>query len=63
MLFIDADANRLRRVFTNLIDNTFKFSHEGSTIIIKTAKKDHNIIIEVIDQGKGIHLGQGWIIK
>ena len=55
MLLIDADANRLRRVLTNLIDNAFKFSHKGSTIIIKTVKKDHNIIIEVIDQGRGIH--------
>ena len=55
IVILEADANRLRRVFTNLIDNAFKFSSKGSTIIIKTAKKDHTIIIEVIDQGRGIH--------
>jgi PAS domain S-box-containing protein len=54
MLLIEADARQLRRVFTNLLDNAFKFSCEGSTITIKAANHDHNIIVEVIDQGIGI---------
>jgi two-component system phosphate regulon sensor histidine kinase PhoR len=52
---INADANRLRRVFTNLLDNAFKFSHKGCTISISTHETDKEVIFKIKDQGTGIN--------
>ena len=52
MLFVD-DV-KIIRVLNNLIINAIKFSHEGSTIQIKTFTAASNIIITVADNGIGI---------
>jgi PAS domain S-box-containing protein len=51
---IEADANRLRRVFTNLLDNALKFSKQGGKITITTQEADEDITVKVKDQGTGI---------
>ena len=51
---LEADPDRLRRVFTNLLDNAFKFSTRGGTITISTGKAAHGIMITIKDQGVGI---------
>ena len=51
---IEADANRLRRVFTNLLDNALKFSKNEGAIIISTHKTDNEIAVKVKDEGIGI---------
>jgi two-component system phosphate regulon sensor histidine kinase PhoR len=51
---INADAKRLRRVFTNLLDNAFKFSEERGRISIKTEETDQDIVIKITDEGTGI---------
>jgi len=51
---INADENRLRRVFTNLLDNAFKFSSRGGTITISTHEDDQSVVIKIADQGAGI---------
>jgi len=51
---ISADENRLRRVFTNLLDNALKFSTAGGTVTISTHKGDQEITIKITDQGAGI---------
>jgi two-component system phosphate regulon sensor histidine kinase PhoR len=52
---IHADANRLRRVFANLLDNALKFSQDKSTVTIVTQETENDIAIKVIDQGVGIN--------
>jgi len=54
MPMVEFDANRLRRVFTNLLDNAFKFSRENVTITIQTEETDQDIMVKIIDQGTGI---------
>ncbi len=51
---IEADANRLRRVFTNLLDNALKFSDEGGAIIIRAQETENEIMISVEDGGVGV---------
>ena len=51
---IEADANRLRRVFTNLLDNALKFSKSAGTVTISTDQTEKDIVVKVKDEGIGI---------
>ncbi len=51
---INADANRLNRVLTNLLDNAIKFSPDGGKIIISAKETDREVVISFQDQGEGI---------
>jgi PAS domain S-box-containing protein len=51
---IEVDPDRLRRVFTNLLDNAFKFSSKGQKITILTKETVHEVMISIIDEGQGI---------
>ena len=48
------DRYKLERVFYNLISNAFKYTPEGGKIEINIIPKDHSVVIEVRDNGKGI---------
>lgn len=54
MGFITADANRLKQVFINLIDNAFKFTGPGGEITVSMEKTDRHIDFIVADNGIGI---------
>ncbi len=51
---IEADANRLRRVFTNLLDNALKFSKNEGAITISTHETDKEVVVQIKDEGVGI---------
>lgn len=51
---IEADANRLRRVLANLLDNAIKFSRNGGRITIRAEETEEEIIISIADEGIGI---------
>jgi signal transduction histidine kinase len=51
--FIDADQNKLRQVFVNLIDNAIKYTKDGSiTVSFRTGA--HDAVVEISDTGPGI---------
>lgn len=52
---IQADAQQLRRVFSNLLDNALKFSKEKGTISVTTGQTAKEVIVKVKDEGIGIH--------
>jgi PAS domain S-box-containing protein len=48
------DADHMIQVFTNLLSNAIKFSPAQTTVWIGAAKRDHDILVWVKDQGRGI---------
>jgi len=54
-ILVNADQNRIRQVFVNLIDNSLKYGNneEGKTKI-SFFDMDENILVEVTDNGPGI---------
>ncbi|ASA21868.1 sensor histidine kinase [Paenibacillus donghaensis] len=54
-LHVKGDANRLKQVFLNLVDNAIKFSHEDSSIVLSALPHNsHEAAIAVRDSGIGI---------
>ncbi len=51
---IDCYPNQLNQVFMNILVNATQAIEEKGEIFIKTYEKDENVIIEIIDTGKGI---------
>ena len=53
-IMVYADKDRLSQVITNLVDNAFKFTEEGSIKITLEKKDEETAIIIVKDTGSGI---------
>lgn len=53
-LFINADKNEIRRVIANLVGNAVKHSQNGTKIKLNVIQEDHDLKVEVIDDGVGI---------
>jgi signal transduction histidine kinase len=51
---VQADADRTKEVFINLIGNALKFTPAGGTITISLEQQDDMILTHVTDTGKGI---------
>lgn len=54
ILPIIGDANRLRQVFVNILDNALKYSDAGDTVTILVQKYDNKAVITIKDTGIGI---------
>lgn len=48
------DADLIKQVLTNLIENAIKYSPNDSKIKIRTEEKDNRVLVQVSDQGIGI---------
>ena len=48
------DEGKFRIILSNLIMNAWKYSEQGTSVVIRTALHDGNIRISVIDRGIGI---------
>lgn len=54
MFSIRMDADLMRQVFSNLIENAIKYSPDNSRILVTTEEVDGRVVIQVADQGIGI---------
>ena len=55
-VFINADSLRLRQLIRNLINNSFKFTHDGFIEVGCSVNQNKNLIFYVEDSGLGISL-------
>jgi PAS domain S-box-containing protein len=53
-VYVQADVTRLAQVFSNLLNNSAKYSPNGSDIAIVVKREGAEAIVEVIDAGAGI---------
>ena len=50
----EADADRVRQVLINLIDNAIKYSPDGGTVTVRVRKRRRVVELRVSDEGIGI---------
>ena len=53
-LCLTVDANRIRQVLGNLLDNAVKYTPPGGRVDVEALRKQHEIVIKVSDTGIGI---------
>jgi len=53
-ILINADQNRIKQVFTNLIDNAIKFNKENGLIRISAEQLNSEVKVWIEDSGIGI---------
>lgn len=51
---VNVDKDRIIQVLTNLISNAVKFSPPNAAVGVTVNKKNHWVVVSVIDRGKGI---------
>ncbi len=49
-----ADAEKIRRVLTNLVHNAIKFTPAGGTVTMSTGAEEGTVVVRVTDTGIGI---------
>jgi signal transduction histidine kinase len=59
---VRGDAERLRQVLSNLIDNAVKYSPSGDEVAVRARREDGRVLIEVSDNGPGIPSDQQRLI-
>ena len=55
---VKIDADLIRQVFANLVENAIKYSPDGSKILISTEERGGRVIVQIADQGAGIPLDE-----
>jgi signal transduction histidine kinase len=51
---VRVDVARLRQVLTNLVVNAVKYSPAAAAILLRAAKHDRGVVVQVVDRGPGI---------
>ena len=54
MFSIEADFTLIREVLVNLIENAIKYTPANGQVSIRSAELDHEVQVEVLDNGSGI---------
>lgn len=54
MFPVPVDADLMKQVFSNLIENAIKYSPEDTKILVSSEEQDAKVVVQVADQGPGI---------
>ena len=57
-VLVQADGNRIRQVFANLLDNAVKHSPASSPVALRMELEDDAVVIRVTDEGPGLPAGE-----
>lgn len=49
-----ADADRIREVIRQIVDNGCRYSEEGGTVLVQAKRAVEGIVVSINDQGKGV---------
>ena len=52
---VQADVEKIKQVLINLIVNAIKYGGQNGDVLVRTYDMDKNVLIEVADNGAGIH--------
>lgn len=52
------DAAKIEQVLNNLIGNAVKFSHPNTTVEVRAARRERDVVVDVRDEGQGIPAGE-----
>jgi signal transduction histidine kinase len=55
---VAADAEKMRQVLGNLVENAVKYSPDGGTVVVRVEPNDGSVRFAVTDEGIGIPLGE-----
>ena len=53
-LAVTGDQVLLEQALGNLVENALRFAPEGSTVVLRTARRNGAAVIEVLDEGPGV---------
>ena len=53
-VYLNGDPNRLAQVFSNLLNNSAKYTAEGGQIWLNVEERDNEVVVAVKDNGLGI---------
>lgn len=53
-VFLKSDAQRLRQIFFNLVENAVKYSPRGGKVSVAVEQDDAHVLVSVCDEGLGI---------
>ncbi len=56
--FVACDADKLRQVLINLVDNAVKYSPDGGRVRVRIEPNEHRLRLLVLDEGLGIAHGE-----
>jgi two-component system CheB/CheR fusion protein len=53
-LNVAADADLIRRMFLNLIDNALRFSPSSRSVIVRCSRDEAGVVVRICDEGPGV---------
>jgi len=56
--FVAGEADKLRQVLINLVDNAVKYSPDGGHVKVRVERNEHRLRLLVLDEGLGIAHGE-----
>jgi two-component system OmpR family sensor kinase len=51
---VRADPSRIAQILSNVLDNARRYTPDGGEIIVRTAARDHNAEVLIVDSGPGV---------
>jgi len=51
---VEVDAVQIERVLVNLLDNALKFSEDGTRVLLRSERRNDEVLIHVVDEGEGV---------